>query len=352
MATKTVSAPNQINAETTAKDIGTTTLEFLETGKSLMEDKGLPVFVDDGDGACVVKNSRLHILGNVDFDGFSRYPDPSVLEVIVPNPRSTGFIYLCNGDEDEGGCYEGREVTVSYRCLARLMFPSIKIDGLISKTIRNKVYKAFDDRSLRVLDFTLDATKKLTPAQSAKIKGKSLKVARTLLSPPEAGYTLVENNQRAWHRPASVLFVYEEGKRTEYWLIGMDEGSYFGVVLPEQCETIKDAFTALIPKAIRGKNLQRQGEWFAVPVTIKSLPDPKDCAYMIQSEDRLVLPKDNPDSNDHTLDCYEGRIARDGTIYVKSWEVEHPEHQSIQGDEWVMFVRNAALRSVSVEGVD
>jgi hypothetical protein len=114
------------------------------------------------------------------------------------------------------------------------------------------------------------------------------------------------------------------------------------------------AFQDLMPPEIRGKRTaRRQGEWFLHSVEEKDLPE----AYVTIPEsssgdgNTFILPKDDPDANDHTVYCEAARITPEG-IFALSPRVTHDQHQSISGTGWIKFLKNTAVRSVSVEGVD
>jgi len=44
----------------------------------------------------------------------------------------------------------------------------------------------------------------------------------------------------------------------------MDGQNYFICELPEKCESVEDAFQALLPSKLNGREYIRQGEWFFV----------------------------------------------------------------------------------------
>ena len=62
-------------------------------------------------------------------------------------------------------------------------------------------------------------------------------------------------------RPESAVIRF--GKR--YFLSGMDSDRYFISELPYAVKTCAEAYDALVPAEVRGKDYVRQGEWFAIP---------------------------------------------------------------------------------------
>jgi len=115
---------------------------------------------------------------------------------------------------------------------------------------------------------------------------------------------------------------------------------------------IDEAFDLLIPEEAKNKkSVQRQGEWFAVPIPAKEVPPLSECLAFCEYEG-LCLPVEDADSNKHVI-VGEGRVGPDGRIFMapKS-NLDHNEHMTLRATGWVYFVRNTAVRSVSVEGVD
>ncbi|MBW1812145.1 MAG: hypothetical protein JRJ39_00355 [Deltaproteobacteria bacterium] len=97
-----------------------------------------------------------------------------------------------------------------------------------------------------------------------------------------------------WHRPAAAVLMWDAWTETKllfenhqdpwkstgerkvkhpvkYFILGMDEGSYFISQLPGPAASVGKAYDILKPKAIRqaearGEKIQRQGEWFFYPI--------------------------------------------------------------------------------------
>lgn len=220
---------------------------------------------------------------------------------------------------------------VSFECL-----------GQMFDTDAEGVAKLVGTGKLKLLDYTSDETIPFTDEEKKLAKKKdSLKKMKA----PKLGFSIVGEG---WHRSGTCLFQNAKGV---CFIFGQDEGTYFGCELPEPVTTIQQAFECLTPKEVRGKPFQRQGEWFAVPVDKKQVPETKDCA--LQWDDMAILPLDDPDSNHHVLHTRDGRVGKDGKVYVHNCTVSHNDHADMElSDGWYTFYRNTAVRSVSQEGVD
>lgn len=162
------------------------------------------------------------------------------------------------------------------------------------------------------------------------------------------GYTaLYVAGHHYWHKSGEVL-IYDTKSKKSY-LLGQDEGQYFGVELPTNPKNIKEAIELLKPKEIKGiKNYQRQGEWFIVP--IKNKIDLKTVKYNIGTIE-FDFPKDNDESNSHSF-TGSALILNDGSFVLNKGFLDHDQHQTIHINKPSLFIRNTSLRSVSTEGVD
>lgn len=231
---------------------------------------------------------------------------------------------LVNADESEvSGYLYGYEdyVSISFRCMMRLIFDKEDLKGFI---------KAVNKGEIKIEDMTAD---KFISGSKKKNPGK--------------GYTYLQHI-KGWHISATVVFSY----KTRYFILGQDEGQYFGCELADECHTISQAYTSLIPKELRRtKNLMRQGEWFAYE-TKKKIPTVDICLAIFS---KIVLPKEK-DGASHEICCNEGYIGLDGEIFAKNFSMYHPngEHEDLSSgnNKFYNFRRNTALKSVSVEGVD
>ena len=187
---------------------------------------------------------------------------------------------------------------------------------------------------------------------------------------PKKGYTLIVNTEFGigkgfvWHRPSTMLFSFMD----KTYLVGQDEGTFFGCELADHPKTITQAYKGLIPQEIRNcRNLSRQGEWFLKPIRKSQLPTIND---ILAYSTNIDLPLDSIDSNPHTLHGYVA-ITSDG-IYVSNdslfnddsmdIELEHSDHDPVcfaiktyeknVKHKCFKIYKNTAVRSVSVDGVD
>jgi hypothetical protein len=210
---------------------------------------------------------------------------------------------------------------------------------------RNEAIKKLTNGQLILLDYTPEERLPLS-AEEKKVR----KEKRKKLTPPKPGFSYVGTS---WHRSGSCLF--KDTKTEKCYIFGQDEGSYFGCELPKTVKTIAEAFEVLMPEAVRGKQFQRQGEWFIIAVDEKDVPDMKDCVLQFNTEyngnNPVCLPKDDPNSNEHGIESKDGRVSKDG-LFVNGGSLSHPEHADVEFDGWVTFHRNTAIRSVSQQGVD
>ena len=234
-----------------------------------------------------------------------------------------------DADDDYLYCY-GNKIGVSFRCLEEL-------DG--------KALVKLQNNKLIVKDFSTAAhTKSLSKSEVNKYeKGEKL-------TPPSKGYSVVKyGNLYLWHKSEYIL-MYDIGLKKSY-LLGQDEGQYFGVELPSNPKTVYEAVEILKPKEIRNINCDRQGEWFIVPLKPEQIPGGEnESTIVIDDHPSIILPREIG-SNKHRLTADEIRIF-EGTVYAKNSCLEHDQHESVKRLDWVKFVKNTAVRSVSVNGVD
>lgn len=225
---------------------------------------------------------------------------------------------------------------ISFDCL-KMFYPNKKAMSLLC------------NEKIKILDYTCDEKIPLTQDERDRLNlDRSFQSDRqeaVTLKRPKPGFSIVGGN---WHRSGTVLLHDEENDI--YILQGQDEGTYFGVELPNKVSTVNEAFNALIPKEAKGKKFRRQGEWFMVPVHEKHVPKIEDCIAC--SFDRINLPIEDAYSNIHEIYSSDIRIDKHGTIYAFAPSVCHNEHQSITSAVWNVFYKNTALRSFSAEGVD
>jgi hypothetical protein len=219
---------------------------------------------------------------------------------------------------------------MSFGCLQRL---------LNTQTLRDAI-DLIAKKQVKVVSCTKDDWKTLTVAQQ-KLAGEN-----KLLVP--LGYSVLQDSL---HRSATIL-LRDMRKNGKSYLLGQDQGTYFGIELPGHPKNVGAAFKMLTPKIARVKGVQRQGEWFAVPVS--KVPLDSECLTFSDGIGEIVLPVDDEESNFHSLSGV-FKIGKDGAIYAKSWRLDHDQHNTIatpKSESWVVFVKNTAVRSVSMEGVD
>lgn len=175
------------------------------------------------------------------------------------------------------------------------------------------------------------------------------------LTPPGRGYSVIKSLKGyVWHKSEYVL-MYDSILKKSY-LLGQDEDQYFGVELPTNPKNVDDAVESLKPKEIRNIDCQRQGEWFLVPVDEKNVPSEGDEITVVLESDLIeplvsvILPR-TIDGNKHRLSSCNVRI-KDNVVYALDPYLKHDQHETVSSLGWVKFLKNTAVRSVSVDGVD
>lgn len=274
------------------------------------------------------------------------------------------YIYLLNGDEMDGDngvevvgeAARNREDHSSYGMpissfilLSRLNHKIVhEIDIADMKTLK-------DVRSgvIRVVDYTTDHTLPLSTSEKNLLKMKKENQKESSVV-KRRGYTLV-NGQ--WHQSGYVLFY--NSKKDETYLVGQDEGTYFGVILPQEARfvgTVYDALEALKPEEVRSaKEFQRQGEWFVLDQETRTLPTEEESIvfttnYTDPNYD-FVLEKEK-DGNPHHVCCADFIIGKDGYVYARHGCISHDEHEPLDFEGWVKILKNTAVTSYSQNGVD
>lgn len=327
---------------------------FLRTGKTAHVWGEFPVFQDDIHTTFTVRNGLVCQIGHWSdsgvgrrntwvFEGLPSKCDTAFGVIVAGRQRGYQHFFLSNSDEAGVVCKTKSMCGVSFLCVGRLVFPQRA--GLDSANYLN----LFREKRTTLLDFIPDVTIKAKTSEKEWVRKFGLASARAKYSPPKAGFTLLwDGLVLEWHQSSTVLF--KVGSKT--YLVGQDEGTYFGCQLQGNPTTVKAAFTDLMPKSVRGRRFMRQGEWFAVAAN-KVPPIEKCCAEFTG----LNLPRDGENSATHRLHaCDDGRIAQDGSIFLSGGELVHSknEHASLEFPEgkWKRLARNTAVRSISVEGVD
>ena len=304
--------------------------DYLRDGKYKHTHKGRPLlnhgyyddFVVDGNNLCKLFGSK-----------------PEGIFHTINGKR----ILLINGDNRDE-TIEGA-ATISPVCIDQMM--KWKLGQTWSKLSQGKLTE------IVFLDIQPDSKKELTAAEKVKVRGDQYIATSRKKLKPQLGYTLVVlDGQKVWHRPSMVTF---RDRQFNYYVMGQDEGTYFCCMLmkmPHRPKTlsVEAALRSLTPKGCEG--CLRQGEWFAVPVDDKDVPQHPN---FYEADDRIILPRDDDESNEHLLSGGYTRIGLDGKLYSKEWNLVHDEHADLSPTDvkkWYTFVRNTARRSVSQEGVD
>lgn len=265
--------------------------------------------------------------------------------------ENCSVILLLNGDEDSGEADPYPEFSlVGDSELEKYKFPTFSLN-CFSRFYKNnsQAIKALRKGEAVLLDFNADDYLDMTEDELKLLDSGNRKKP---LLPPKSGYSVV---RRRWHRAATVL-IYDKNMNSTF-LIGQDEGTYFGVELPKNCKTLEEAFTMLIPKEVRNKEFLRQGEWFAVEVNKEEVPKPEEAVLIIENpflESRIHLPRETPASNMHWFEGGEILVGKNGVVYFKGCQLNHDQHESMElrSVRWYRFYKNTAVRSFSQGGVD
>jgi hypothetical protein len=331
--------------------------KFLEEGP-LLTVSGRPFYCDNTTlgGDCylidkkgfIIELGRAFVVPHAIEDTFDLakngwQDDDQFVGVVVQQGKK--LFALLSGDEREDANTNPlgeneNSITISFECLRRF-YEKKKISDVARRLVSG---------SIELIDWDSDDWINLTAAETNTLHENGSAYAK--LTPPKAGYTLIGE---AWHRAATALLYDHEQKFTI--LLGQDEDAYFGVELADNPKTIQAAYTSLMPKAARNvKGVKRQGEWFAVPVAQKDVPDVSDCIFeaTITDDESFWLNRDSEESARHYLQSNDIRIGKDGIVYAHSIVLSHQygEHEAVCCRGWVAFHRNTAKRSFSVQGVD
>ncbi len=154
-------------------------------------------------------------------------------------------------------------------------------------------------------------------------------------------------------RPSATVIKHDN----RYLLSSMDGQQYFICQLPKPATTVSEADEMLVPDAVKGKEYQRQGEWFftkaysfPISLTVKhgTLSPTKLFKFIKAAMQKgFILPQPHPDSNDHV--ATRGDMI-DGTLYVTGC-IRHPDHRMLKlGDDIFNAYENTALVSWSASG--
>jgi len=322
--------------------------EFLKTGKTnaVVGDLRL-VAAEEG----IVSINKIGVLtysqgsGYVDFNQFNAHTEDGVI---------IGNHALIDGENDLNTYgLPTFSPTILYRLLNAGKTPCRNVMAYFAKK-----------KGLTVVDLTEDyqstPTKEILQAykKESKKKGFSLAAFNSKFADqaPQRGTTLITQFDTViWHSSPTILFAC--GDRS--FIMGQDEGSYFGCELKDNPTTILEAYESLKPAAARGRDdWIRQGEWFAVPVNQTEVPSLYNNPEVVASSDdgdySIALPRENEESNIHTLN---GNFifTRSGRLLVRHFSLDHDDHGTIYGKNsltWYELHKNTAVSSYSVRGVD
>lgn len=221
----------------------------------------------------------------------------------------------------------------SFTCLARFFGLNVRSKRGISSILKLLEF-------VEIVDFTQDQISETHKPGFTRIGRKYHKAGSVLIKVPERW-------SASGNRPLNV-----DG----YYLLGFDDGQYFGCELPHKVDSLKAAYESLMPSVVRGKKgVCRQGEWFFVPVKEKDVPSGDNIWKFFG--DSFCLPQDDAGSNIHNCVSHgfvgEVRVDLDnGGIYMRNVRVFHNEHKTLKIRDWHRVYKNLALRSFSVDGVD
>lgn len=345
-------------------DLATSLADYAASGETNMRCASFAVVRDPSEGETLVVAPNGLIFGPnaaASFDEFRKGLSKVLstmgcepLGVVVPG-KGKRLNIIKNGDDadsDEGKLYGLREEpTISFCCLGRF-FETRKnpTSGMLSQTGIKVILGG------TILDFSPDETRKLTDVQRKKLSAQRKgnlreRATKAGIKVPESGFVLISStgSKVRWHRSGSFLIRHKNATI----LLGVDEEVYFGCELRGKPNTLKEAYDDLIPEVAKGLHCERQGEWFAIPLSENEIPKLADALATVADGDSVALPVESDDSARHHVSGNEvwimssGLVAKDSTVCHS--EDEHAE-LSLSG--WYRFERNTAKRSFSEQGVD
>jgi len=399
----------------------TTLKEYLKTKKSNFSIRGNPLLVASKNKTksehqynfVTVLDSAIFDVCIYDIKGnhsnnFMNFEEEVASGEKIPLAVIKEDSLIINGDDMDGAAPDINlntidifkdSPTVSFVAIALLLGyisdPEEDIDMGENEFIKDVSFEIASDRIV-LLDFKPDQKMPETrknvidgfhEAKRNKKKVNGVSARRDYLNsltPPSPGFTLMDSShgKLQWHRASTCIISHKmtsKAKKTDYWLIGMDEGAYFGCVLKDSVKNIEEAFNSLMPAAARNSSgFIRQGEWFAVPISEKEVPSLLEAIYFGEGNASICLPVQDERSNRHYVCVGESssfrnsmngefRLNKKGTLFARGFSLVHKEPASEGGYEtgehedlntptssqWYTFHENTALRSVSLgNGVD
>jgi hypothetical protein len=143
----------------------------------------------------------------------------------------------------------------------------------------------------------------------------------------------------------------------EVLLFGQDE-RYFVTGVPTEARSVAHALKHLVPievqvERLMGVDVKRQGDWFFIPVTGKTLLKKLNARPAVPSPSVAIWRKSrgrqicelNPLGDHGATSC----IVLKSNIFVRGY-ITHREHHSLYLNEWHRAVQNQAVRKVRVMG--
>jgi hypothetical protein len=325
-----------------------------------------------------IYNGNVYSLEGCQFDTEDEFVEKLKHEGNTPKGFEYKKTFILDADVEDPVVIEN-SISISYNLLGRLLgYPSKYNDFTDVEEIDKKVKEGLVKQikageTIRLIDYITDSSVDMSGVKTKKEIDKILSQGYTLDSYDRISYDEKRYNQLTYpaHRAGAALIavdifdnVQKEHVGTKYFLMGFDDGQYFGVELPATFngKTLKAAYKALQPPEVqKAKDWERQGEWFFVP--LDKMPEVKP--HMIRMNPRSCctdsaglafrLPVDDEYSNWHEICCRDLIIGRDEYYVLTPMACDHSEHDVIEflePEKWVAVYKNTAVQSLSQNGVD
>lgn len=233
--------------------------------------------------------------------------------------------------------------SLSFNCASRLL-----------DTTPRKLPQFFESGEIVLADYTKDERRPIDSSEKKKLEKEGT------LTPPESGFTLMGRylGSYEWHRSGFILL----NSKSKSYLFGQDEDAYFGVELPKRVASVKKAFDVLMPKIVHGRSdYLRQGEWYILPVKETDVPPETEFVATFRSDQEysedgrfFSMNRDSLESAHHKIEAELVGITKTGDVYALNGTMIHEngDHVNVDWNNWAILIRNLAVRSVSVKGVD